>query len=65
MITKLLLKYMDVLEEINGTITEENGIYYLNYWLKKVGFEDIEELEEILSEYYKKYILTKWKIFDL
>lgn len=64
-IVKLILKYFAVLEEICWDIEEVDNLYYLKTKNKVFEFRTLWDLEKLLSLYYKKYILTKWDIFNL
>ena len=64
-ITKLYLKYSLVFDEIKWEIEQDDKFYYLCLKDKKFKFSSLWELEKILSLYQKKYIITKWQVFNL
>lgn len=64
-IIKLYLKYSDVFDEIKAEIIERDNLYYLCLNNKEIEFWTLWELEKLLSLYNKKYILTKWEVFNL
>lgn len=64
-ITKLYLKYSAVFDEIKAEIIERDNLYYLCLNNKEIEFWTLWDLEKLLSLYHKKYILTKWQVFNL
>lgn len=64
-ITKLYLKYSAVFDEIKAEIIERDKLYYLCLNNKEIEFWTLWDLEKLLSLYHKKYILTKWQVFNL
>lgn len=60
---KLILKWMDVLDEINGTI-EVNEKYWLILWNKKYGFETEKELNENMRK-IKTELQKETTVFNL
>ena len=64
-IIKLYLKYSAVFDEIKAEIIERDNLYYLCLNNKEIKFWTLWDLEKLLSLYHKKYILTKWQVFNL
>jgi hypothetical protein len=63
-IAKLYLKYSSVFDEIKWEIKQDDKFYYLCTKDRKFRFSSLWELEKLLSLYQKKYINTKWQIFN-
>ena len=63
-IIKLILKYSDVLEEIWWYIEEVDKLYCLKTQNKVFKFSSLSDLEKLLILYNKKYILTRWMVFN-
>lgn len=63
-IVKLYLKYSSVFDEIKWGIEQDDKFYYLCTKDKKFRFSSLWELGKLLSLYQKKYINTKWQIFN-